>query len=82
MDERNRQPIADPPPIYRITVRGRLDADWEGCFDGMILTTATDASGRATTTLMGRPADQAALHGLLRSLYNLGLPLLAVVCLE
>ena len=63
-----------PPVHYEITVEGILDPRWSAWFDGMQL--ASDADGR--TTLAGPVADQAALHGLLAKVRDLGLPLLAV----
>lgn len=59
---------------YEIRVQGRLGALWAERFDGMTLTTATDG----TTLIAGPVVDQAALHGLLRALGDLGLPLLSV----
>jgi hypothetical protein len=63
-----------PPVQYEITVEGILDPHWSAWFDGLQL--AADAAGR--TTLTGPVADQAALHGLLGKIRDLGLPLLAV----
>jgi len=70
-------PHSDPrePDWYQVRVRGRLDARLASCFDGMTLT--TDASG--TTVITGPVADQAALHGRLARLRDLGLPLLSVL---
>ncbi|GAA1871556.1 hypothetical protein GCM10009836_60480 [Pseudonocardia ailaonensis] len=62
---------------YEIHLEGRLDARWADWFDGMALTTT--ARG---TTLRGPVADQAALHGLLRRIHDLGLPLLTVTRLD
>ena len=59
---------------YEIRLQGRLDQRWASWFDGMTL--STDADG--TTLLRGPVADQAALHGLLARLRDLGLPLLSV----
>ena len=59
---------------YEIRLEGRLDDRWAAWFDG--LTLARDSDG--TTTLSGEVVDQAALHGLLRKLRDLGLPLLSV----
>jgi hypothetical protein len=59
---------------YEIHLRGRLDQRWASWFDGM--TVSTDADG--TTLIRGPVADQAALHGLLARLRDLGLPLLSV----
>ena len=63
-----------PPVHYEITVEGILDSQWSASFDGLQL--ASDAAGR--TTIAGPVADQAALHGLLARIRDLGLPLLAV----
>ena len=67
-----------PPVHYEITVEGILEARWSAWFDGMQL--ASDAVGR--TTITGPVADQAALHGLLAKVRDLGLPLLAVRRIE
>jgi hypothetical protein len=59
---------------YRITVKGTLDDSWSAWFDGMAI--AHDANG--ATTLEGAVRDQAALHGLLAKVRDLGLTLIAV----
>jgi hypothetical protein len=64
----------DPGDWYEIHLRGRLDQRWASWFDGM--TVSTDADG--TTVIRGQVMDQAALHGLLARLRDLGLPLLSV----
>jgi hypothetical protein len=58
---------------YEIRLHGRLDPRWSARFDGMTLTT-----GDGFTLLAGRVVDQAALHGLLHQLRDIGLPLLSV----
>lgn len=63
---------------YEIRLQGHLDRRWSGWFDGMSLTTDTDG----TTVLCGPVMDQAALHGLLARLRDLGLPLIAVTQVE
>ena len=60
---------------YEILVQGVLDARWSAWFDGLHV--SSDASGE-TTTIAGPVTDQAALHGLLAKVRDLGLPLLAV----
>jgi hypothetical protein len=65
-------------PRYEIRLRGRLDPRWATWFDGMTLTTADDG----TTALRGPVTDQAALHGLLQKVRDLGLPLLSVTSLD
>lgn len=59
---------------YEIRLQGRLDPRWASWFEGMTLTDRTDG----TTVIHGLVADQAALHGLLQRLRDLGLPLLSV----
>ena len=68
----------EPPAQYEITVRGVLDPRWSAWFDGLQLT--SDAAGR--TTISGPVADQAALHGLLARIRDLGLALLEVRCTD
>lgn len=59
---------------YRIRVQGRLDQRWVSWFDGLTIT----HDGDGTTLLQGRVADQAALHGLLQKVRDMGLPLISV----
>jgi hypothetical protein len=59
---------------YEIRLGGRLDARWATWFDGMTVTPREDG----TTVVRGDVADQAALHGLLQRVRDLGLPLLSV----
>lgn len=59
---------------YEIRLQGRLDRRWSVWFDGLTLSAGTDG----TTTLRGPVVDQAALHGLLQRLRDLGLPLISV----
>ena len=59
---------------YEIRVAGHLAARWGAWFDGMTLTRHNDG----TTVLQGTLADQSALHGLLRKVNDLGVPLVSV----
>ena len=59
---------------YEIRLAGRLEARWAAWFDG--LTASRDGDG--TTLISGHVADQAALHGLLQRVRDLGLPLVSV----
>jgi hypothetical protein len=59
---------------YEIRIQGQLDQRWTSWFDGMSLVSGSDG----TTVLTGRVVDQAALHGLLSRLRDIGLPLLSV----
>ena len=75
-----RDPKIDPsqPMIYQIRLQGQLGSQWAVWFEG--LTIGLEDSGN--TLLTGPVVDQAALHGLLRKVRDLGLPLLSVVRLE
>ena len=59
---------------YRIRIQGRLEQRWSTWFDGMCLTHGEDG----TTVLRGDVGDQAALHGLIQKVGDLGLTLLEV----
>lgn len=59
---------------YEIRLTGHLDAHWTAWFDGMMVSRQGDGS----TVISGPVADQAALHGLLQRVRDLGLPLVSV----
>ena len=59
---------------YEIRLQGRLEQRWSQWFDGLTLT----AENNGTTTIRGPVVDQAALHGLLQRLRDLGIPLVSV----
>lgn len=63
---------------YEIRLKGRLGPRWAPWFDGMDLTAADDG----TTVLTGPVADQAALHGVLTRIRDLGLALVSVTRLD
>jgi len=65
------------PATYQIKVPGYLDESWSDWAGGMTIKVESEGDGPPVTTLTGT-VDQAALHGLLRRLYSLGLPLLSV----
>jgi hypothetical protein len=69
-------PHGERPEIgrYEIRVRGHLDARWASWFDGLTLANEDDG----TTILSGPVIDQAALHGLLQKVRDLGLSLVSV----
>ena len=71
----------DRPATYQIKVPGHLDKSWSDWNGGMKVTVESDNDGLPVTTLTGT-VDQAALHGLLRRLYSLGLPLISVICMD
>jgi len=68
----------DRQTVYQIRVKGNLDRKWSDWFDGFTVTLQADDE----TSLTGLVADQAALHGLLGKIRDLGLPLLSVKRLE
>jgi hypothetical protein len=80
MPSRKPSPF-DSPADYQISVQGRIDPTWSDRLEGMtIRQTAVDA-GTPVTTLQGELQDQAALAGVLNTLYELHLPVLSVECL-
>lgn len=64
--------------VYQIKVQGRLGESWSAWFDGMTVTVEKRDNHATITTLTGPVADQAALHGILSRIRDLGLPLLSV----
>ena len=60
--------------VYQITIKGHLGHHWAAWFEGLTVTTEDNGN----TLLTGPVADQAALHGLLKKVRDLGLPLLSV----
>jgi hypothetical protein len=68
--------VFDPgrPTAYRIRIKGHLGPQWTDWFEGLVI--RLDESG--DTLLTGPVIDQAALHGLLRKVRDLGMPLVSV----
>lgn len=75
------KPTLDRPTTYQVQVPGELDKSWSDWVAGMTITVESEGEDPPITTLTGT-VDQAALHGLLRRLYSLGLPLISVNCIE
>ena len=69
------------PAVYRIHVRGRVDPRQSERLAGMQLTEIYGSNGTPETILVGRLLDQAALAGLLESLYEMHLPVLSANCM-
>ena len=69
------QPV---PGYYEIRIQGHLDDRWTNRFEGLTLSREENGDTRLT----GPVADQAALHGLLRKVRDMGLPLVSVVRVE
>jgi hypothetical protein len=70
------------PAIYRIRVEGSINPKWFSRLEGMNVTAGSSQAGITESILVGRLADQAALSGLLNTLYELHRPVLSVDCLE
>ncbi len=68
------QPDSSQPTIYRIRIKGQLDSQWTDWFEGLTIT--LDDNG--DTLITGPVVDQAALHGLLKKVRDLGIPLISV----
>jgi hypothetical protein len=69
---------ANRPQVYQIRLKGQLGAQWAEWFEGLTITLADSGD----TLLTGPVVDQAALHGLLRKVRDLGMPLLSVNSLD
>jgi hypothetical protein len=74
--------MTDPPisnaKVYEIRLKGHLEARWVKWFDGMAITLEENGN----TLLSGPVVDQAALHGILKKVRDLGLPLLLINSVE
>ena len=76
--ERAAQTDPDQPMVYHIRIKGHLSPDWSDWFEGLAIMPEDDGE----TLLSGLVVDQAALHGLLRKVRDLGMPLLSVSCVD
>ena len=68
----------DDTTVYEIRIKGHLDPRWIARFDGLSMRLEADG----TTVIAGPVPDQAALHGLLQRVRDMGLPLVSVVRIE
>ena len=65
---------SDQSKVYEIRIRGHLDSQWSDWFSGMTINPEINGD----TLIIGPITDQSALHGLLRKVRDLGMPLLSV----
>jgi hypothetical protein len=72
------EPDPNRSTVYQIRIKSHLDSDWKDWFDGLTITRQENGD----TLLTGPVIDQAALHGLLRKVRDLGIFLVSVNCME
>ena len=72
------KPTPSQTAIYQIRLKGHLAREWTDWFEGLTITLEEDSD----TLLTGLVVDQAALHGLLKKVRDLGIPLVSVSSLE
>lgn len=77
-DEQQLNPEADQRTVYQIRIKGHLGSQWTNWFEGLIVTLEEEGS----TLLSGPVVDQSALHGILKKIRDLGMPLLSVNSVE
>ena len=73
-NELNLKTDPSQPVVYQIRVKGHLSHEWTDWFEGLTITLEEDGN----TLLTGPVVDQAALHGLLKKVRDLGMPLVSV----
>ena len=73
-DEQRPNLDAKQPTVYQIIIKGHLGQQWMGWFEGLTITLQEDGN----TLLSGSVVDQSALHGILKKIRDLGMPLLSV----
>ena len=74
-NKRNPKADSSEPLVYQIRIKGHLGPQWTDWFGGLSITLEDNED----TLLTGPVVDQAALHGLLRKVRDLGMPLISVI---
>jgi hypothetical protein len=73
-EEQKSERDPDEPRIFEIRIQGHLSQQWQDWFEGLIITLEEEGN----TLLNGPVVDQSALHGILKKLRNMNMPLLSV----
>ncbi len=77
-DEQQSNPELNQRAVYEFRLKGQLGQQWQGWFEGLTIVLEEDGN----TLLSGVVTDQSALHGILKKIRDLGVPLLAVKSIE
>ena len=77
-NSRNKRTDSNQPPVYQFRIEGQLDDHWRDWFGEGFTAQLDDGD----TLLTGPVVDQAALHGILKKIRDLGLPLISAVCVR
>ena len=76
-NELNSESEKAQPLVYQIRIKGYLGSEWSDWFEGLSITLEDNGD----TLLTGPVVDQAALHGVLRKVRDVGMPLVSVICM-
>jgi hypothetical protein len=76
LNELNSEIDPGEPLVYEIRIKGHLGREWTDWFEGLTIQLQDDGE----TLLTGPVIDQAALHGLLKKVRDVGMPLLSINC--
>lgn len=75
ISRKNKQmPVPDQTSVFQIRIKGHLGYQWTDWFDGMAITLEDEGN----TLLTGPVTDQATLHGLIKKVRDLGMPLISI----
>ena len=77
-NKRNPKPNSGQPIVYQLRLKGHLDSQWTDWFEGLAITLEDNVD----TLLTGPVIDQSALHGLLKKVRDLGMPLVSINCVD
>jgi len=77
-NKRNPKPNSGQPIVYQLRLKGHLDSQWTDWFEGLAITLEDNGD----TLLTGPVIDQSALHGLLKKVRDLGMPLVSINCVD